>query len=200
HKHVDVAALDCDFYAFSGHKMYGPTGIGVLYGKEAILDAMPPFMGGGDMISSVSFEKTTWAPLPAKFEAGTPAIVQAIGFGAAVDYVTGLGWAPILDHERDLLNYATQRLASIDDLKIIGTAPNKAAVISFTLGNIHAHDISTIIDRAGVAVRAGHHCAEPLMDRMGVPATARASFGLYNTRADADVLVEALETVHEIFG
>ena len=200
HMPVDVQDLDCDFYGITGHKLYGPTGIGVLYGKEAILDAMPPFMGGGDMISSVSFEKTTWAPLPAKFEAGTPAIVQAIGFAAAVDYVTGLGWAPILDHERDLLNYATQRLASIDDLKIIGTAPNKAAVISFTLGNIHAHDISTIIDRAGVAVRAGHHCAEPLMDRMGVPATARASFGLYNTRADADVLVEALETVQEIFG
>ena len=200
HMPVDVQDLDCDFYGITGHKLYGPTGIGVLYGKEEILDAMPPFMGGGDMISSVSFEKSTWAPLPAKFEAGTPPIVQAIGLGAAIDYVTALGWQPILDHERDLLNYATQRLASIDDLKIIGTAPNKAAVISFTLGAVHPHDISTIIDRAGVAIRAGHHCAEPLMDRMGVPATARASFGLYNTRADADVLVEALETVQEIFG
>ena len=200
HMPVDVQDLDCDFYGFTGHKLYGPTGIGVLYGKEEILDAMPPFMGGGDMISSVSFEKSTWAPLPAKFEAGTPPIVQAIGLGAAIDYVTALGWQPILDHERDLLNYATQRLASIDDLKIIGTAPNKAAVISFTLGAVHPHDIGTIIDRAGVAIRAGHHCAEPLMDRMGVPATARASFGLYNTRADADVLVEALETVQEIFG
>jgi cysteine desulfurase/selenocysteine lyase len=200
HMPVDVQDLDCDFYGITGHKLYGPSGIGVLYGKEEILDAMPPFMGGGDMISSVSFEKTTWAPLPAKFEAGTPAIVQAIGLGAAVDYVTGLGWDRIQAHERDLLNYATQRLASVDGLKIYGTAPDKAAVISFTLGNIHAHDVSTIIDRAGVAIRAGHHCAEPLMHRLGVAATARASFGLYNRREDADTLVEALETVREIFG
>jgi cysteine desulfurase/selenocysteine lyase len=152
------------------------------------------------MISSVSFEKTTWAPLPAKFEAGTPAIVQAIGLGAALDYMSGLGMENIAAHERDVLNYATQRLTSVDGLKIYGTAPNKAAVISFTLGNIHAHDISTIIDRAGVAIRAGHHCAEPLMDRLGVAATARASFGVYNTREDADVLVQALETAQEIFG
>jgi cysteine desulfurase/selenocysteine lyase len=200
HMPVDVQDLDCDFYAITGHKLYGPTGIGVLYGKEALLDAMPPFMGGGDMIGSVSFAKTTWAALPAKFEAGTPAIVQAIGLGAAVDYMTGLGRDRIAAHEHDLLTYATQRLASIDGLKIYGTAPKKAAVISFTLGNIHAHDISTIIDRAGVAIRAGHHCAEPLMERLGVAATARASFGVYNTREDADVLVRALETVREIFG
>jgi cysteine desulfurase / selenocysteine lyase len=200
HMAIDVQDLDCDFYAITGHKLYGPTGIGVLYAKEALLDAMPPFMGGGEMISSVSFEKTTWAPLPAKFEAGTPAIVQAIGLGAALDYMTGLGLANIAAHEQDLLTYATQRLASVEGLKIYGTAPSKAAVISFTLGNIHAHDVSTIIDRAGVAIRAGHHCAEPLMDRLGVAATARASFGVYNTREDADILVQALETVQEIFG
>jgi len=200
HMPVDVQDIDCDFYAITGHKLYGPSGIGVLYGKEDLLDAMPPFMGGGDMISSVSFEKSTWAPLPAKFEAGTPAIVQAIGFAAAVDYVTGIGLDAIAAHEHDLLNYTTQKLASVEDLRLIGTAPNKAAVVSFELGKIHAHDISTIIDRAGVAIRAGHHCAEPLMDRMGVAATARASFGMYNTREDADTLVEALETVQEIFG
>ncbi len=200
HMPVDVQDIDCDFYAITGHKLYGPSGIGVLYGKEELLDAMPPFMGGGDMISSVSFEKSTWAPLPAKFEAGTPAIVQAIGLAAAVDYVTGIGFDAIAAHEHDLLNYTTQKLASVKDLRLIGTAPNKAAVVSFELGKIHAHDVSTIIDRAGVAIRAGHHCAEPLMDRMGVAATARASFGLYNTRQDADTLVEALETVQEIFG
>jgi cysteine desulfurase/selenocysteine lyase len=200
HMPVDMQEIDCDFYAITGHKLYGPSGIGVLYGKEELLDSMPPFMGGGDMISSVSFEKSTWAPLPAKFEAGTPAIVQAIGLAAAVDYVNGIGFDAIAAHEHDLLNYTTQKLASVKDLRLIGTAPNKAAVVSFELGKIHAHDVSTIIDRAGVAIRAGHHCAEPLMDRMGVAATARASFGLYNTRADADTLVEALETVQEIFG
>ena len=200
HMPVDVQDLDCDFYAITGHKLYGPSGIGVLYGKEALLDAMPPFMGGGDMIGTVTFEKSTWAPLPAKFEAGTPAIVQAIGFGTAVDYVSAIGMERIAAYEHDVLNYATQRLASVDGLKVYGTAPDKAAVISFTLGDIHAHDVSTIIDRAGVAIRAGHHCAEPLMDRLGVAATARASFGVYNTREDADVLVEALETAQEIFG
>ncbi len=200
HMPVDVQDIDCDFYGITGHKLYGPTGIGVLYGKEALLDAMPPFLGGGDMISSVSYEISTWAPLPAKFEAGTPAIVQAIGLAAAVDYVTALGLENIAEHERGLLNYATQRLASIDGLRLIGTAPNKAAVVSFAMEAAHAHDISTIIDRAGVAIRAGHHCAEPLMDRMGVAATARASFGLYNTRAEADTLATALETVQEIFG
>lgn len=200
HMPVDVQDLDCDFYAVTGHKLYGPSGIGVLYGKEELLDAMPPFMGGGDMIGSVSFEKSTWAPLPAKFEAGTPAIAQAIGLAAAADYIAGIGFDAIADHERDLLNYATRKLASIQDLKVIGAAADKASVVSFTLGDIHAHDIGTIVDRAGVAVRAGHHCAEPLMDRMGVAATTRASFALYNTREDADVLVEALEAVREIFG
>jgi cysteine desulfurase/selenocysteine lyase len=199
HEAVDMQALDCDFYAFSGHKLYGPSGIGVLYGKEALLDAMPPFMGGGDMIASVSFEKSTWAALPAKFEAGTPAIAQAHGLGAAIDYVTGIGLEAIAAHERDLLNYATQKLASIDGLEIVGTAPNKVSVISMTLDCAHPHDMATILDRSGVAVRAGHHCAQPLMDRLGIAATARASFGLYNRREDADQLVEALETVREIF-
>jgi cysteine desulfurase/selenocysteine lyase len=199
HMPVDVQALDCDFYALTGHKLYGPSGIGALYGKEALLDAMPPFLGGGDMIESVTFEKTTWAPLPAKFEAGTPAIVQAIGFGAAVDYVSAIGLDGIARHEHDLLNYATQRLASVEGLELIGTAPNKAAVASFTMADAHPHDISTVIDRAGIAIRAGHHCAEPLMQRFGITATARASFAMYNTREDADALVSALETVREIF-
>jgi cysteine desulfurase/selenocysteine lyase len=200
HMPVDVQDLDCDFYVFTGHKIYGPSGIGVLYGKEEILDAMPPFLGGGDMIATVTIEKSTWAALPAKFEAGTPPIVQAIGLGAALDYVGGVGLPAIAEHERDLLNYATQRLASIDGLKIIGTAPDKTSVISFTMASAHPHDISTVIDRAGVCIRAGHHCAQPLMDRMGTPATARASFGMYNTRAEADTLVQALETVRELFG
>jgi cysteine desulfurase/selenocysteine lyase len=200
HEPVDVQALDCDFYAFSGHKLYGPSGIGVLYGKEALLDSMPPYMGGGDMINTVSFEKSTWAALPAKFEAGTPAIAQAIGLGAAIDYVNAIGLDAIAAHERDLLNYATQKLAAIDGLKIIGTAPNKVSVISMTLECAHPHDMATVLDHSGVAIRAGHHCAQPLMDRLGLAATARASFGLYNRREDADVLVEALEAVQEIFG
>ena len=200
HIPVDVQALGCDFYVFSGHKLYGPSGIGVLYGREELLDAMPPFMGGGDMISSVTFEKSTWAKLPHKFEAGTPAIVQAIGLGAAIDYVTGLGLDAIGNHEADLLNYATQKLSSIDGLRIIGTAPNKASVVSFTLDFAHPHDIATIIDRAGVAVRAGHHCAQPLMERMDVPATVRASIGLYNKRSDIDALAAALCDVQELFG
>ena len=161
---------------------------------------MPPFMGGGDMISSVTFEKTTWAKLPHKFEAGTPAIVQAIGLGAAIDYVNGIGLEAIGAHEADLLNYATQKLSSVDGLRIIGTAPNKASVISFVLDFVHPHDIATIIDRAGVAVRAGHHCAQPLMERMDVPATVRASIGLYNNRGDIDALVAALAEVQELFG
>ena len=200
HMAIDVQDIDCDFYAATGHKLYGPTGIGVLYGKEALLDAMPPFLGGGDMISSVSFEKSTWAALPAKFEAGTPAIVQAVGLGVAVEYLTAIGMDRIAAHEHDLLVYAAQRLASIDGLRIYGTAANKAAVVSFTMKNAHPHDVSTIIDRSGVAIRAGHHCAEPLMHRLGVDATARASFGVYNNREDVDRLVGALETVQEIFG
>ena len=199
HMPVDVQDLDCDFYAFTGHKIYGPSGIGVLYGKAELLDAMPPFLGGGDMILSVTMEKSTWAALPAKFEAGTPPIAQAIGLGAALEYVSGIGLEGIAAHEIDLLNYATQQLSSIDGLRIIGTAPNKTSVISFTMDGAHPHDISTIIDQAGVCVRAGHHCAQPLMDRMGVPATTRASFGMYNTREEADTLVAALGSVREIF-
>ncbi len=200
HMPVDVQALDCDFYAFSGHKLYGPSGIGVLYGREEILDAMPPFMGGGEMIASVTFEETSWAPLPHKFEAGTPAIAQAIGLGAAIDYVSGIGLDTIAAHEGDLLTYATQRLAAVEGLNFIGTAPGKGSVVSFTLDGVHPHDIATVVDRAGVAIRAGHHCAQPLMARMGLTATARASFALYNRREDADALAEALETVREIFG
>ena len=199
HMPVDVQDLDCDFYAFTGHKIYGPSGIGVLYGKAELLDAMPPFLGGGDMILSVTMEKSTWAALPAKFEAGTPPIAQAIGLGAALEYVSGIGLEGIAAHEIDLLNYATQQLSSIDGLRIIGTAPNKTSVISFTMDGAHPHDISTIIDQSGVCVRAGHHCAQPLMERMGVPATTRASFGMYNTREEADTLVAALGNVREIF-
>ena len=200
HMPVDMAALGCDFYAFSGHKLYGPSGIGVLYGREALLDAMPPFLGGGDMISTVTLAESRWAKLPHKFEAGTPAIAPAIGLGAAVDYVAGLGYAAIGAHEADLLAYATQQLSSVAGLEIIGTAPGKGGVISFTLDYAHPHDTSTIIDRAGVAVRAGHHCAQPLMDRFGVPATTRASFGLYNKRSEVDALIAALDQVREIFG
>jgi cysteine desulfurase/selenocysteine lyase len=200
HIPVDVRTLDCDFYVFSGHKLYGPTGIGVLYGKEELLDAMPPYMGGGEMISSVTFEKAEWAALPYKFEAGTPAIAQSIGLGAAIDYVNGWGLDAIAAHEADVLNYATQRLSAIDGLKIVGTAPGKASVLSFTMDCAHPHDIGTLVDRAGVAVRVGHHCAQPLMDRLGVAATARASFAMYNTRAEVDILAESLEAVREFFG
>lgn len=200
HMPVDVQALDADFYVFTGHKLYGPSGVGVLYGKEELLNAMPPFMGGGEMIAEVTLEKSTWAALPNKFEAGTPMIAQAVGLGVAVDYVTAIGMGRIAAHEQDLLNYATQRLSSVEGLQIIGTAPVKAAVISFTLGDIHPHDISTIIDRAGVACRAGHHCAQPVMDRFGVMGTTRASFGLYNTRSEVDVLVDAIERAREFFG
>jgi cysteine desulfurase/selenocysteine lyase len=200
HLPVDVQDMGCDFYVFSGHKLYGPSGIGVLYAREELLDAMPPFMGGGDMIASVTFEKSTWAKLPHKFEAGTPAIAQAIGLGAAIDYVNSLGLERIGAHEQDLLNYGTQQLSSIDGLHLVGTAPAKASVLSFTLDCAHPHDIATIIDQAGVAVRAGHHCAQPLMARLDIPATVRASIGMYNTRADIDALVGALGNVLEIFG
>ena len=200
HMPVDVQALDCDFYAFSGHKLYGPSGIGVLYGRAELLAAMPPYMGGGDMIRSVTFEKSEWADLPHKFEAGTPAIAQAIGLGAAVDYMNGIGIAAIAAHEADLLQYGMQQLASVPGLRLIGTVPGKASVMSFVLDCAHPHDIATIIDRSGVAVRAGHHCAQPLMERMDVPATVRASLGMYNRRADIDALIGALERVREIFG
>jgi cysteine desulfurase/selenocysteine lyase len=199
HLDVDMQELDCDFYVFSGHKLYGPSGIGVLYGREELLDAMPPYQGGGDMISQVTWKESLWAPLPNKFEAGTPAIAQAIGLGAAIDYLGALGMGKIAEHEADLLAYATKAVLAIPGLSIFGTAPVKASVLSFLLEGVHPHDIGTILDRSGVAIRAGHHCAQPLMDRMGVTATARASFALYNTRAEIDALIKALERVLEIF-
>ncbi|MDE0060920.1 MAG: cysteine desulfurase [Defluviicoccus sp.] len=200
HMAVDVRALDADFYVFSGHKLYGPSGIGVLYGKEALLKAMPPYQGGGEMIESVTFEKTTYAGLPFKFEAGTPHIAGAIGLGAAIDYVTGIGFERIAAHENDVLDYATERLGALNSVRLIGTAPDKAAIVSFNLEDVHPHDVGTILDREGVAVRTGHHCAQPVMDRFDVAATVRASFGLYNTRHEVDALVDALGRVQEIFG
>ncbi|HYW66492.1 MAG TPA: cysteine desulfurase [Candidatus Dormibacteraeota bacterium] len=199
HMGTDVQALDCDFFVFSGHKLYGPTGIGVLYGKEALLDAMPPYQGGGDMIANVTFEKTTFAPLPTKFEAGTPAIAQAVALGAAIDYLTELGIERIVAHEASLLDYASRRLSAIKSLAILGTAAEKASVISFIMHGVHPHDIAQVLDSRGVAVRAGHHCAQPVMARFGVPATVRASFGLYNTTAEVDALAEALERVERLF-
>ncbi|MFO1129334.1 MAG: cysteine desulfurase [Rhodospirillales bacterium] len=200
HMRVDVRALDADFYVFSGHKLYGPTGIGVLYGKEALLDLMPPYQGGGEMIQSVSFEGTTFKKAPHRFEAGTPAIVEAIGLGAAIDFVSGLEIDQVRAHEQDLLTYATARVSEIPGFRNYGTAPEKAPLLSFTLDGVHPHDIGTVLDRAGVAVRAGHHCAQPLMQRLDVAATARASFGLYNSRADVDALVEGLQLVRRLFG
>jgi cysteine desulfurase/selenocysteine lyase len=199
HMSIDVQGLDCDFYAFSGHKVYAPTGTGALYGKESILDAMPPWQGGGDMILSVSFEKTTFNALPYKFEAGTPNIEGVIGLAAALDYVSLAGIENIAAHEHDLLTYATGRLREVDGLRIIGTAKRKAAVISFTLEGVHPHDIGTILDREGVAIRTGHHCAQPLMMRFNIPATSRASFAMYNTRAEADALITGLHKVIEVF-
>ena len=199
HVRIDVQQLDCDFYVFSGHKVYGPTGIGVLYGKLALLDAMPPYQGGGDMIRSVTFEKTLYNDLPYKFEAGTPNIGGAIGLGAAIDYVNLLGIENIAAHEHDLLTYATEALEAIPGVHIIGTAKEKAAVVSFVIDGIHPHDIGTILDREGIAVRTGHHCAQPVMQRFKIPATARASFGLYNTRAEVDALVEGIKKVKEVF-
>ena len=200
HHKVDVQALDVDFYAFSSHKIYGPTGIGVLYGKEDLLNAMPPYQGGGEMIETVTIEKSTFQKTPHRFEAGTPAIVEAIGMGAAIDYIEDIGYEAIAAHEAGLLAYATEQLSKVEGLRIYGTAKEKASIISFTLDGVHAHDIGTIVDRTGVAVRTGHHCAQPVMDRFGVPATTRASFGIYNTREEVDALVEALDKVREIFG
>jgi len=200
HMKVDVQALDCDFYAFSSHKMCGPTGIGVLYGRESLLAAMPPWQGGGDMILAVSFEKTVYNSLPYKFEAGTPAIAEAIGLGAAIDYLEALGMERIAAAEHELLVYANERLATIPGLRFVGTAPEKAAVVSFTLDKVHPHDLGTILDSEGVAIRTGHHCAMPVMDFYGLPATARASFAFYNTRAEIDRLVEALHTAREMLG
>jgi cysteine desulfurase/selenocysteine lyase len=199
HLKVDVQALDCDFYTFSGHKVYGPTGIGVLYGKTALLESMPPYQGGGDMISSVTFDKTTYNKLPYKFEAGTPDIAGAIGMGAALKYVNGLGIDKIGAHEHDLLEYATQTLSAVPGLRLIGTARDKAAVVSFVIEGVHPHDIGTILDQQGIAIRTGHHCSQPIMDRFGIPATARASFAVYNTRAEIDALVQGIEKVKEVF-
>jgi cysteine desulfurase/selenocysteine lyase len=200
HLKVDVQDLDADFYAISGHKIYGPSGIGVLYGKEELLEDMPPYQGGGDMISSVSFEKTVYNSLPYKFEAGTPNIGGTIGMGAAIDYVNGIGLDRIAMHEHQLLEHATELLSEIPGLRIIGTAPNKAAVVSFVLEGIHPHDIGTVLDREGIAVRTGHHCAQPVMDRFGIPATARASFAFYNTLEEVDVLAQGIKKVKEVFG
>lgn len=200
HMPVNVEELDCDFYVFSGHKMYGPSGIGVLYGKKALLEAMPPYQGGGEMIRSVTFEKTEYNDLPHKFEAGTPAIAQAIGLGAAVDYLQHLHIHRIAAYEATLLHYATEKLSAIKDIKLIGTANEKAAIISFTLDSIHPHDIGTVLDRQGIAVRTGHHCAMPVMQHFEVAATTRASFGIYNTLADVDALVVGLYKTREFFG
>jgi cysteine desulfurase/selenocysteine lyase len=199
HMPVDVQALDADFYIFTGHKLYGPTGIGVLYGKYAVLEKMQPYQGGGDMIASVTFDKTTYKDPPHRFEAGTPAITEAIGLAAAIDYVSTIGLNRIARYEAELLVYATEKLRAINSLKIIGTAPHKAGVISFVMEGAHPHDIGTILDRQGIAIRAGHHCAQPLMDHLGLVATARASFGLYNTKEEVDALAKALDKVREIF-
>ena len=199
HMPVDVQALDCDFYVFTGHKLYGPTGIGVLYGKAGRLDAMPPYQGGGDMISSVTFEKTTYNVLPHKFEAGTPHIAGAIGLGSAIDYVTSVGLDGIMAYEKELLAYGTAALSEVPGLRLIGTAKEKAGVLSFVLDGVHPHDVGTIVDQEGVAIRTGHHCTQPLMRRFGIPATARASLAMYNTREELDALVAALAKVHEMF-
>ena len=199
HMAVDVRKLDCDFYVFSGHKLFGPTGIGVLYGKAELLDAMPPVQGGGEMIKSVTFEKTIYNDLPYKFEAGTPNIAGAIGLGTAVDYVQSVGYETFAAHEDELLEYGTKALESIGGLRIIGTSPHKAGILSFVIENIHPHDIGTILDAEGIAVRTGHHCAQPVMQRFQIPATARASLALYNTKEDIDALVRGIDRVIEVF-
>ena len=199
HLAVDVRALDCDFYVFSGHKLYGPTGIGVLYGKSALLNAMPPYQGGGDMILSVTFEKTTYNKIPHKFEAGTPDVSGVIGLAAAINYVNELGLDRIEAHERDLLRQATESLSTIPGLRLIGTAKEKASVLSLVMDGIHPHDIGTILDQEGIAIRTGHHCAQPVMERFGIPATARASFAFYNTREEVNALVKGIDRVREVF-
>lgn len=200
HMSVDVQALDCDFFAFSGHKIYGPTGIGVLYGRRELLESMDPYQGGGDMISRVTFEETSYNAVPFRFEAGTPHIAGAIGLGAAIDYLTGLGMEAVRAHEREVLDHATRAVAGIPGLRIIGTAREKAGILSFVLGRAHPHDIGTIMDTEGVAIRAGHHCTMPLMTRFGIPGTARASLALYNTKEDMDTFVQGIEKVIEVFG
>ena len=199
HLAVDVRSLDCDFYVFSGHKLFGPTGIGVLYGKAALLESMPPYLGGGDMIESVTFEKTTYNVLPYKFEAGTPNIAGVIGLGAAIDYLNTIGMDAIAEQEHELLQYGTKLLESIPGLRLIGTARNKAAVLSFLLADVHPHDVGTILDREGIAVRTGHHCAQPVMDRFGIPATTRASLAFYNSKEDLDALARGIYKVKEVF-
>jgi cysteine desulfurase/selenocysteine lyase len=199
HMPVDVGALDCDFYAFSGHKVFGPTGIGVLYGRAALLDAMPPYQGGGDMISSVSFDRTLYNALPYKFEAGTPNIAGAVGLAAAIEYVESLGLDRIGAHEDDILAYGTRLLMQVPGLRLTGTAEEKTGILAFTLDGVHPHDVGTILDREGVAIRTGHHCCQPLMDRLGVPATARASLAVYNTRDEIDALADALARARKVF-
>ncbi len=200
HMRIDVQDLDCDFYAFSSHKMFGPTGVGVLYGKKELLEEMPPYQGGGDMIKSVTFEKTTYNDLPYKFEAGTPNIAGGIGLGAAIDYINGMDLSAVSAYEHELLEYGTKKLLEIPSLRIIGTAKEKSSVISFVLEGIHPHDIGTILDYEGIAIRTGHHCAQPVMQRFGIPATARASFAFYNTKDEVDVLVKAIYKVKEVLG
>jgi cysteine desulfurase / selenocysteine lyase len=200
HIPVDVGDLDCDFYVFSGHKLYGPSGIGVMYGKQALLEAMPAYQGGGDMIKTVSFEKSTYAGLPHKFEAGTPGIADVVGLGAAIDYLNETGMANIADYEAELLAYATQQAKQIKGLRIIGEAEDKGAILSFVLDKIHPHDIGTMLDSLGIAIRAGHHCAMPVMEFYGVPATARASFAMYNTKEEIDVLMQGIASLIEVFG
>jgi cysteine desulfurase/selenocysteine lyase len=200
HQAVDVQAIGADFYAFTGHKLYGPTGIGVLYGREALLDRMPPFLGGGDMIRTVTFEGSTWNDLPAKFEAGTPHIAGAVGLHAAIDYVERIGLDAIGRHEAALLARATAAVSGLEGARVIGTAPERAGVLSFVIEGIHPHDIGTVVDREGVAIRTGHHCAQPVMDRLGIPATARASFAMYNTSAEVDAFVAALDRARALLG
>jgi cysteine desulfurase/selenocysteine lyase len=199
HRKIDVRALGCDFYVWTGHKLYGPTGIGVLWGKRDLLERMPPFMGGGDMISSVTYEQSTWAAVPHKFEAGTPAILEGIGLKAAIDYVQAIGYDAIAAHEASLTEHALSRLAAVEGLRIVGQAQDRGGVISFVLDKAHAHDVATLLDRQGIAVRAGHHCAEPLMHRLNLDSTARASFGLYTTHAEIDALADGLIRVREFF-
>jgi cysteine desulfurase / selenocysteine lyase len=199
HRRVDVQALDADFYVFTGHKLYGPTGIGVLWARPEILEAMPPFMGGGDMINTVTFEHTTWARVPHKFEAGTPAIIEAIGLKAAIEWVEAIGYDAISAHEAALTNHALARLSDVRGLRVIGQAQDRGGVVSFTMEGAHAHDVATLLDRNGVAVCAGHHCAEPLMHRLGLDSTARASFGLYTTQGEIDVLAETLDRIRTFF-
>jgi cysteine desulfurase/selenocysteine lyase len=196
---VDLQAIGCDFYAFSGHKVFGPTGIGVLYGRAPLLEAMPPYQGGGDMIRSVTFERTSYNEVPHKFEAGTPHIAGAVGLAAAIEYVTALGLDRVAAHEETLLAYATELLSRIPGLRLIGTAARKAGIVSFVLDEVHPHDIGTILDREGVAIRAGHHCCQPLMGRLGVPATARASFAVYNTRDEIDRLAASVRAAKAVF-